>query len=775
MRLARISISGFKSFADRTDLRFDAPIIGIVGPNGCGKSNVVDAVKWVLGERSAKSLRGDAMLDVIFAGSAARKPMGAASVTLTFENPVVRPEATEPAQRRFLGIDAEEVDVGRRLYRDGRSEYLINGRKCRLRDVKELFMDTGIGTNAYSIIEQGRVDAMLTTDPVQRRQIFEEAAGIAKFKARRIEAERKLERSEINLVQVREQLASTERRLRIVRGQAAKARRFRELDERHRRLRTDLALDVYHELRERLDGLTSRIADLESQRSRLTEVLTQLEDEKQTAELNRHDLQLAQRELEQRRLELVGTRRHAEQRREMVLRNLGDTRQHVDEDAARIEELDGRLAVLGDQIEETGGAIENARAEVDEVERLVSTLSRERATRQESLVAARERADRVRSAIDRDEQRKAQATVRVESITGRFKGLREQADRLAQRRRDLEREATACEAAIETAEAERVDAQERVDGIETRLAEDHRAAATLGQRQADLSRRLADDRHEQAALRSRLHLLEEMHQAREGLGDAVKTVLDRAAEYPGIRGLLADAVDTDRKHAPIVEAALGADLHLVLVDCREDLKSLEPVLRELPGRVGLLPLDGDASTPATAADPEGEPEAGWVTPLNSLIRVEPHAERVVRRLLERTVLVWDLDSALALAAGPMAGWRFVTRRGEVVDPQGRVIVGAGQASARGAGWLSRRIGRSSTSSCPNRHRSSSRSTPGARCCTTPGTRSWRRSTRDSGSPTTSSGSGASRRRARASTVSSRSISTVSSRSGGSSASSCRCS
>ncbi|MCP4012273.1 MAG: AAA family ATPase, partial [Phycisphaeraceae bacterium] len=234
MRLAKLTLSGFKSFADRTEFTFDEPIIGVVGPNGCGKSNVVDAVKWVLGERSAKSLRGSAMQDVIFAGSAARKPMGMAEVTLTFENPrLERPleaitaagelpadldpdidqeRSAEPAtdvldedelalaagdgqvvdrtrvRDRRLPIDTDEVSVTRRLYADGRSGYLINDRKCRLRDIKELFLDTGVGTNAYSIIEQGKVDAMLLANPMERRSILEEAAGVAKFRQRKLES-----------------------------------------------------------------------------------------------------------------------------------------------------------------------------------------------------------------------------------------------------------------------------------------------------------------------------------------------------------------------------------------------------------------------------------------------------------------------------------------------------------------------------------------------------------------------------------------------------------
>jgi chromosome segregation protein len=314
MRLAKLVLSGFKSFADHTEFRFDAPITGIVGPNGCGKSNVVDAIKWVLGERSAKSLRGGAMLDVIFAGSAARKPAGMASVTLCFENPLlaqaiersgddtplldneVDPETGEPIERivdrqsvrnRRLPIDTDLVEVTRRLTSDGKSDYLINARKVRLKDIRDLFLDTGIGNDAYSIIEQGKVDAMLLANPVERRAILEEAAGVARFRVRKIEATRKLESAEKNLVATREQLANTERRLRIVRGQADKARRFQELDARKRFLRRELSLDLFHELEGRLHGLTSELQVLEGEKAALSAALSAAEDAKQDAEIVR--------------------------------------------------------------------------------------------------------------------------------------------------------------------------------------------------------------------------------------------------------------------------------------------------------------------------------------------------------------------------------------------------------------------------------------------------------------------------------------------------------
>ncbi|MEM9084035.1 MAG: AAA family ATPase, partial [Planctomycetota bacterium] len=363
MRLAKLTLTGFKSFADQTEFRFDTPVTGIVGPNGCGKSNVVDAIKWVLGERSAKSLRGKEMADVIFAGSAGRKPGGLASVVLTFENPllsedayakieasrvtelelaapeedqaskeepedsveeasdkpvaIVEPKPARQRPRRALALDAEMVDVERRLYRDGTSQYLINGRKVRLRDIRELFMDTGVGAHAYSIIEQGKVDAMLLASTVERRVFFEEAAGVAKFKVRRIESIRKLERTQANLVRTREQLESTERRLRIVKGQAAKARKFKEFDEELSALRMALAFDQYHDLTERLTGLTSRLCELDEDRNDAMDAVANAEQGKQEAEAVRAELSAEHQRLEREKTAAEHRAEQAQQRQHM--------------------------------------------------------------------------------------------------------------------------------------------------------------------------------------------------------------------------------------------------------------------------------------------------------------------------------------------------------------------------------------------------------------------------------------------------------------------------
>jgi len=700
MRLSKVMIAGFKSFADPTVFPFDAPITGIVGPNGCGKSNVVDAIKWVLGERSAKSLRGEAMLDVIFAGSAARKPLGAATVTLTFANPVKDPDTEDPTQRRPLPVDTEQVDVTRRLYRDGRSEYEINGRKVRLRDIKELFFDTGIGTNAYSIIEQGRVDAMLTANPKDRRVIFEEAAGIAKFRARSIEAGRKLERTEINLVRAREQLQQTERRLRAVRRQAARARRFRELDDRYRQFRTDLAMDLYHEQREQLTVLTARVAELESRRQALTDELQGLEDAKQTAEIDRHRLDGRQRELDQHRVEQEAAGRHAQQRRALTERHLEEAREQIAPEQARLDELQQRIDTLATEIEAAQVVIDTAATRLAETEQAVQDSSARWTKLRQDALDAQAECDRLRDAATEVELRKGRLAAEVQSTAGRTRALTEQHDKLTQRLDGLVAEHDRCRRDQEQAEARRLEAATEVKRLANELASHDRAAAELGERQASLTGGLAELRHEHASCDSRRHLLQEMQHAREGLTDAVKHVLDNIESFAGVRGLLADFIETDRVHAPLVEAALGANLELLLIEDTDHIEPIRRALRDVAGRVRLItaqPLDNaetaghDTAAPDAAdADP---PLPEWVKPLESMVRVDPIAQDAVRRLVGRTAVVPDLGAAALLAIGPMKGWRFVTPTGEVLEPDGRVVVGRANGDAAGvtsSGWLSRR-------------------------------------------------------------------------------------
>jgi len=262
MRLEKIVLNGFKSFADKTDFVFDSPVTAIVGPNGCGKSNVVDAVKWVLGEQSVKSLRSGQMADVIFSGSSSRKPLGAAEVNLFISNP-------DGTGTRQLPIEADEVEISRKIYKSGESEYRINNRICRLKDIRELFMDTGIGTRAYSILEQGQIEHLVSASKTDRRFIFEEAAGISKYKAHKKEALRKLERTEQNLLRLADILGELAKRLRSVKLQAGKARNYLQYTQRLKELQVSYSLVEYAKNRTQMNDKGAVLEKVSEQFGRL--------------------------------------------------------------------------------------------------------------------------------------------------------------------------------------------------------------------------------------------------------------------------------------------------------------------------------------------------------------------------------------------------------------------------------------------------------------------------------------------------------------------------
>ncbi len=720
MRLVRLTLNGFKSFADATEFTFDESITGIVGPNGCGKSNVVDAVKWVLGERSSKSLRGKEMIDVIFAGSAGRKPAGMASVTLTFENPEVvgAPVAAgdgeliagaavgdednpdDPAGdegvsvidarlrgRRSLPIDADVVEVERRLYRDGTSQYLINGRRARLRDIRELFLDTGVGADAYSIIEQGKVDAMLLASPQERRTVFEEAAGIARYKQRRVESERRLERSQANLSLTREQLESTERRLRIVRGQAAKARRFRELDDELRALRAAVAFDQYDDLRQRLDGLTSRLTDLEGKREEAIEKVRHYEAARQEADLARAELASEQRRAEQSRLQSEHEASSAAQRAEMARATLAETRRQAEVDAARLAEARRKIDDLGAAADRLAAQVAALAESVADAERALSRAGEERAEVVARLAEETASLNERRAAVVSVDRERTGLLASIESDERRVESVRDELERLASRigalegeAANLRREADALETATRRREA-------RAAELETELLRRDDSSASLSEGRRVVAERLAEREQRHVRLDSRRQTLEEMLAARAGLGEAVRAVLARRERGEGFTGViapLADLVETSPEHAAAVEAALGPALQALVVETVSSLPRPEE-LATLPGRVTFVPIARIGPMPARKSPGAADGAFERVVPLRTVVRARgglesERTEALLDRLLGDAYLVPDLDSAVLLAAGPLAGCRMVTRDGSALEPDGRVVAGPRAAS-----------------------------------------------------------------------------------------------
>jgi chromosome segregation protein len=691
LRLSKLTVCGFKSFADRTELTFDAPVVGIVGPNGCGKSNFVDAIKWVLGEQSAKSLRGGAMMDVIFSGCATRKPAGMASVTLTFENPRL------PDGSRKLGVDIDVVSVTRQLYRDGSSEYLINKHRARLRDVRELFMDTGVGTDAYSIIEQGKVDVMLRANPQERREIFEEAAGISKFKARKKEALRKLERTESNLGLTRQRLEDMEKRLRSVKIQATRARNYQEYSAKLREMRLTYALAEYHKLRTLWTDVNQRLEQAEADRAVAARKLSELQQAAGDAQTERQAIAGEQRSTEHDKLKHQSQRDQAAQREKFAKQSLAELHQQIDRDAHRTQELAQRSAQLT--------------TELAQHEQAVTSLREQEAASQEKLVAAAEEhrlvqheVNQKRAAAEEEKaqtvnlmRRAAQLRNEISSITQHERNLQGNRARVEQRLTQVVAEVQRLTALRDDAAARHDQAVAQLELDNTQLASHKTQIAQLNTEQQELAKRLATQKEKRSGLASRRHLLQEMQDKQQGVADPVKAILakqtaqaktpDQPQTFGMVRGMLADLFEADVDQARVVEAALGECQQALVIDRLSDLagEDASPALAALAGRVTFLSLDQGGVSGAGSAQQLDAVMVPGAKRVIDLVRYPQWLAPIAWRLLGQTLIVNSLQNAAMLRAVLPAGYRFVTSTGETLEADGRLI--AGPAGAAGAGGL----------------------------------------------------------------------------------------
>lgn len=672
MRLKKLIVHGFKSFADRTEFVFDAPITGVVGPNGCGKSNVVDAVKWVLGEQSAKSLRGEAMLDVIFNGSSARKPAGVAEVTLVFENPR-RDDGTRPLQ-----LDTDEVGVGRRLYRDGTSEYLLNGQVARLKDVRDLFLDTGIGVDAYSVIEQGRVAQMLDASSEERRVIFEEAAGISRFKVKKKEAQRKLEKVEQNLLRLNDIVEEVERRLRSVKIQAGKARSYQELTARLNELRLGYSLHEYHGLATREHSLAGEqeqwrfalddaAGDLQGRQNRLAERRQSLDAVQQARQRVEHELLQAEAQIEQARQQ----QRYAQQQLQQLAEQSASLERDARHSASRLEETRRQSAAERQSLERLSEELQQQRAAIEVAER-------EHRDAQLALGELQRQTERDKSAILETMRTLAGVQSRLSAIESERRNHQQQRERLEVRRKEVSgqienasRARDELAAAIRETEAELSSRQEQLEAQK-------QAAASLGERIKELSERLGAAKEQRSALASRQRLLQDLEQRREGVSDAVKAVLrQREQVFPFVRGLVADALRVDVEHAPVIEAALDGRDQWLVVDRLEQVREHHDAIGRLSGRVNFA-CRHNGHHPREHHD--WNRHSVGVRLAIDLIRFEAEDEPLAVAMLGRTAIVDSLDDAIALHREGPSGWRYVTRAREVVEADGTVRAGPLTAS-----------------------------------------------------------------------------------------------
>ncbi len=665
MYLKSIEVHGFKSFANKIVLDFHNGITGIVGPNGSGKSNVSDAVRWVLGEQSAKQLRGASMQDVIFAGTENRKPLSYAYVAITMDN-----------SDHCLDIDFEEVTVARRVYRSGESEYLINGSPCRLKDVHELFYDTGIGKEGYSIIGQGQIEKILSGRPEERRELFDEAAGIVKYKRRKVTAQKKLEAERENLVRVNDILSELERQVGPLERQSEKAKIYLKKKEELKTYDVNMFLMEV----ERIDVQMKEVLE----NSRIAE--GDLADTKAAFEKIREEYDRMETALEQ-----------MEQEISMARENLSNS-------TILKGKLEGQINVLNEQIKAAEMSDEHFRSRVEEIEKerkekslQKETYEQEQAELEKQLadvIISRQKAEEelaklqeaVKACNDGIESGKAeqlellQHKAALQANLQKYATLAEQANirkaQLNQRLLQGKSEESGLDVELQEQESALAAVNEEISGLKQSEQELIEQQNNWKRKLSELSRAYEEDTTHYHKAASRLESLKNIAERYDGYGNSIRKVMEQKDREKGLLGVVSDLIKVEKKYETAIETALGGSIQNIVTEDEQTAKRMITYLKQNRlGRATFLPLtsvDGKAGIKT----PEALKEPGVIGLANTLVQNEAKFDGITGYLLGRVVVVDTIDNAIALAKKYRHSLSIVTLEGESLRPGGSMTGGA---------------------------------------------------------------------------------------------------
>lgn len=671
MKLKKLELYGFKSFAQRTEIVFDEGITGIVGPNGSGKSNIGDAVRWVLGEQSAKTLRGASMSDVIFNGTQKRKPLSYCEVSLVFDN-----------DDHALAMEAAEVMVTRRVYRNGESEYYLNRTACRLKDVVDLFRDTGIGKEGYSIIGQGRIDEILSRKSEDRRQVFEEAAGIVKFKARKEEADKKLQRTLENLERVDDILDELTKRLKPLEEQSRNARVYLELSTELKDLDLNLFLIRSDRARARLSELESELLTVQTiladTESNLTDKTTRRDETQNRIDQLEEAITKARTELmecaehvheSQKKISALQSRRETRsENRQRIVREQEEAQERlaeIEKDHARIQaDVEKQHSLIADAeqiLRATQEAAEKAQAKEKEAD---AALEAQKA----AVIDQMNRLSDVRNDKTRLNTMQAQMETRLTEIEESSGALQEQEAAL--------REAlTAVEKQLETENQHQQQCQEKL--AQARQASDEADTAYANLR-ADVEKQSAD----MQAAASRHNVLTEMTRDMEGYNMAVRRAMTYAKQrgLTGVKGVLAQLMTVPQAYETAIDMALGAAQQNIVTDTEETAKELINYLRQNRlGRATFLPMSAIRGKTLYGNERNALKLPGCLGVASELVQCAPEYRGIVENLLGRTVIADNLDHGIPIMRAGNHAFRLVTLEGDVMHSGGSMTGGSAQS------------------------------------------------------------------------------------------------
>lgn len=677
MQLKSLQIQGFKSFPEKTTLNFDKGITAVVGPNGSGKSNISDAMSWVMGEQSVRSLRGEKMEDVIFLGSDKRKPTGYAYVSLTFEN-----------HDRALNVDSDEVTISRKLYRSGESEYRINSAAVRLKDINELLMDTGLGRDGYSIIGQGRIDEIVSAKSSQRREIFEEAAGVSKFRYRKEEAEKKLQAAYENLLRLKDIMAELEERVEPLRIQSEKAQKFIVLSEEKKELEVSLWIDSLTKLSEKLEQQEAQSILAKNKWSDTEAVLEEYAArlEESYGQVQRCSVEIeAQRSLSAQLTETISRLESAIAVLENDMLHNGQSIHEQQEEKARYNQNQNSLAEdIEKNLQEQTAAQEQLKTLQTEnigLEQQLNELSACHKEAAEDVVALKSRRNAYEQNIALQKLNRASSSTLLEETRQRLQEM----ERSRQGRKDsiaaLEQELENSNALIKTIEQKEVALQNSKKGYDMKLQSRRRQLDSLLEQQKEWQQE-AERRLHQAKV------LSDMERSMEGFQNSVKQVMQagRSGKLHGVHGSVSQLLRTSKEYSLAIETALGGSMQSIVVDNEDSAKAAINYLKfSKAGRATFLPIS--TIKPQYLQANGLEREEGFCGIASQLVESEEQYRSIMENLLGRIVICETIDHAVAIARKHGYKFRIVTLDGQLVNAGGSLT---GGSTVKNAGLLSRR-------------------------------------------------------------------------------------
>ncbi len=669
MYLKKLEMKGFKSFADKTEVEYENGVTCIVGPNGSGKSNITDAVRWVLGEQKVKTLRGAKMEDVIFNGTKHRKPLGMAEVSLIFDN-----------SEKYFPLDYREVIVTRRVFRSGDSEYLVNGTACRLKDVKELFMDTGIGTDGYSIIGQGRIDRILSNNADERRQIFEEAAGIVKYKARKIESEKKLSNTQANLLRVDDIIRELEGRVEPLRKESEKAQQFLEHSEKLKTLEMNLYIRQVDDCELKIKSENAKTAELKVKLQKMQSELANVEAEIENIEQTMDTYSQAVKASETRFLEATEEMGHFEAKVSQIREKQNGVDANTMRIESEIESLDALTMNLQDQMKAADDVLEGLTEKLDainidleSIQKIYDEKASELTSKETDSESAKQRAIQILNAIEREKVEIGSRKASLQSLSTRVESI------------DADiHEATTHK---EGTNARLIELEDTYESLKTSYSEMLKAremhteslkAYVVKQKSAQSALEALNQKHMKAS--SERRVLVDMEKAFEGYDYSVKGVLKACTKDThlgeGVHGVVTSLMTIPKNLERAVEVALGRQLQNIVTETEQDAKRLIDYLKKKSlGRVTFLPLSNIRANMYNLPS-EVENMEGFIGTASKLLGYDPKYTQLFTYLLGRTVIVEDYNTAVACLKVRGMRHRIVTKDGEILTPGGAITGGS---------------------------------------------------------------------------------------------------